>query len=954
MNALLIKMISIGLTLSQLFTQSPDQFKTSFNPETDQAQVEKLLQAGCQIVIKEFGAENIDFEAVFGMMISNMQAAKDQPTTDGSATPPIPAEEKTFTEKFLEQVDVKGLLTAYTTFCKNQTPEGGKLDLAEAIKFYNAAFQDFGSVDYRKLKGMKLKEASVILDRSGHRFSEIYSENNRRRWVSIQEIPVHVRQAFVSAEDKRFYQHQGVDMRGIVRAFANNLMNKGRPQGGSTITQQVVKNLLVGEDVTFERKMREMVASVKIEKEKVLSKDEILELYLNYVFLGRASWGVEMASRSYFGKSVKQLNVSEAAFLAGLTKGPNYYHPDRFPERVEDRRKYVLSRMKEDGFINEPTLTSANQITVKTIPFETPRTKGAFYYLDAINRDARQHAKIESLTSGSFTVYSTIHPELQKLTEAALRDGLADYEAKAGRARWKGPQGSIAKQVKDGNWLEPLQKARPKLYDVHWPLATVIKTKKGVKVGMPDGRILSLIGTPNIVRGLRNYDLVFVSLRETKKAVTATLRIPPNVQGAIVVMENKTGRVLSMAGGFSYAQSQYNRVTQAVRQPGSTLKPFVYLAALNLGFQPNTLIPDRPVHLPPIARGGRWWSPKNYDGGSRGVVTMRQAIERSLNLPTARIMTELAQTPSEGLDYIRGITAAVGIYQQPIRQYPFVLGAQPVRLLDMAVAYATIANDGLKPTPHFIDRIEQSGRKVWERPRFNLSTVPGLEDRTPFYQLRHILMGVPVRGTAEKLRDLQGYVAGKTGTSNNENDAWFIGFTNDLVIGVWVGYDRRDIRSSLGTRFTGARVALPVAETVIRGSFDILQSKTPLPDAPSEVRKKVTEVPGGGIPGNMDPNMPNEIIRLGADGQPSDTFRSILKQDEMHLAFSNPGGEEYDGPFQNLASYEDMAPPDYNQLENFARQDGYSPGDDDYTDAWQRQPRRVDPFFSQQPFFGYQ
>lgn len=970
MNALLVKMLAIGLTLSQLFTRPPEQFKTHFNPTADQAQVQQLLTDGCGEMTKEFGLEKINFETLLTMMVANVKTAKEQAAqqqagADGS-TP-----EKTFAAKIADQIDVDALLASYKMFCRKEGTDPS-IKLGDVIEFYNAAFAGVNLEEFRKLKGMRLKEASEILDRNGHRFSEIYSENNRRRWISIKEIPPYVQKAFVSAEDKRFYQHNGVDLRGIIRAFANNFMNKGRPQGGSTITQQVIKNLVAGDDVTFERKMREMVMAVRMEKEHVLSKDEILELYLNLVFLGRASWGVEMASQSYFGKSVRQLTVSEAAFLAGLTKGPNYYQPDRYPERVEERRQYVLARMKEDKYIDEQQYTRASAEKINLIKFETPRMQGGYYYLDAINRDAHKVVpKIDSLTSGAYTVYSTINPDMQKLAEEALRDGLADYEAASGRARWSGTEGNIADVIEryKSTWQDVLPKVRGVHYDVRWPLAVVLtpyggkvslKSGRSVRsdnviVGLSDGRTMALNGSYKILKTLKPYDIVFAVVNEKRRTPVADLKIPPHVQGATVVLENKTGRVLAMAGGFSYATSQFNRVTQAVRQPGSALKPFIYLAALNLGFQPNTLIPDIPVQLPPILHGGHWWTPKNYDGGSRGVVTLRTAVEKSLNLPTARMMTELGRTATEGLDYIRGVTQELGIYPHPIREYPFVLGAQPANLLNMAVAYATIANDGLRPTAHFIDRIEQDGRALYERPRFSLTPVNSV-DRVAFYQTRQILEGVVVRGTADRLQDLAGYVAGKTGTSNDENDAWFMGFTNDVVVGVWVGYDTKAIRASLGDRFTGARVALPIAEKVLRGSFDVFKSKEALPGPPQEIRNQIREIPIDVRTGRFNAGRFMETFRVNGDGSPRDTTHAVLKGAENYLQFTDPQGEEGQQPgqwpYQYLAQGEEPQLPDFYQMSNAYSRGSYQPGYDDMSDGWQRQPPRQDPFLMNPLMFG--
>ncbi|MGZ3721581.1 MAG: penicillin-binding protein 1A, partial [Bdellovibrionales bacterium] len=829
MNLLVIQILAVGLTISQLFTKPVDQFKTSFDPFADQGEVTRLLTEGCAFSTKELKTDKISLNDFFNMILDNFKnaQAREAAAKEAAKNTPVAADEpaKLSPDSFLDRIDIAQSYAAYRQFCGGEIVENSPIKLEEVIAYYNKTLADLP--DHTKLKNFKLPGSSLVLDRDGKRFTEIYSDNNRRKWISIDEMPAYLPKAFVSAEDKRFYEHHGIDIRGIIRAFSTSLASHKRPEGGSTITQQVVKNLLTGDDVKMERKIREMVLSARLET--ALTKKEILELYLNYVFMGRSSWGVAMAAESYFGKSVKQLTVSESAILAALTRGPGTYNADLHPEKLEDRRLYVLSRMKDDHPEDNMDMAKLAAEKIKTVAFESPRARAAFYFLDEIQRDAKSAAGIPSLTANSYVVRSTIQRDLQKSAEKALQDGLADYEIAAGRTPSFEIEGSLADEIAKlkNTWQEALPKRHGKLWDIQWPLATVIDTGntlfKGrdgrnyrtgvIRVGLADGRVATLVNAGQRVKGsLKIYDLIRVQVIEGK-SLTASVRVKPLVQGAIVVLEAKTGRVLAMSGGFSYAQSQLNRVTRTTRQVGSTLKPFIYLSALNLGFQPNTLIPNMPVNLEPIDRGGQWYSPHNYDRDSGGLVTIRQAVEQSLNLPTVRLMSEMGRTPMEGLDYIRGVTQELGIYQNPVRYYPFVLGAQPTRLLDMAVAYATIANIGMKPTPHFIDSIEQDGKLVYERPRFALKAIPSI-DRVSFFQIRHILEGTVARGTATKLKDLTGYVAGKTGTTNNGNDAWFVGFTNDLVVAAWVGYDNTNIRSSLGGKFTGGKVALPIAEKV--------------------------------------------------------------------------------------------------------------------------------------------
>lgn len=967
MNPLILKILAVGLTLSQIFTKPIDQFKGKFDLNADQAEAQSLLSDGCRFVMKEFSAddEDQDLDFIFDLMLQNATNAKNK-TQETSTPASATSSSISFAEKLTKQLDIKGLQSIYRTFCKGEKIDSNVLNMQELLTFYNNAMGDLP--DHTKLKGMKLPEASILLDKDDKKFTEIYSADNRRRWVAVKDLPPYVKYAFVSAEDQRYFKHNGIDIAGILRAFSSNLSSSdsSRPQGGSTITQQVVKNLLVGDDLTFERKMREMVLAVRLEK--TLSKDEILELYLNYVFLGRASWGIEMGSLSYFGKSAKNLSPAEAAFLAGMTRGPNFYHPERHPDRALKRRTYVINRMRDDKYLTDEQADAALSTPLKIVRYEPPRTIGGFYFIDEINRQAKKIANVPSLTSGFYTVYSTLNSRLQKATDRALQNGLWDYESQAGRASFYGPEGSLASDIEKYNtsWQELLPKARTKLFDVQWPLAVVVQPAKrtvydkttkrsyvtsgAVKVGLEDGRILTLSASSAALARLKLYDLIFVEVVGNDDNARANLRVPPTVQGSAIVIENKTGKVLAMSGGFSYGQSQLNRATQTARQTGSTLKPFIYLSALNLGYQPNTLIPNAPISLPPINRGGRWWSPKNYDRDTGGMVTIRQAIERSLNLPTVRMMAEMGskgKNPAEGLDYIQGITKEIGIYKQTERVYPFVLGAQPARLIDMAVAYATIANDGLKPMPQFIDKMVQNGRVIYERQRFNLQPLRSV-DRVAFYQLRRILEGTVVRGTAVRIKRWAGSVAGKTGTSNGENDAWFCGFTTDITTCVWVGYDSRRVRSSLGSGFTGGRVALPIAEKIFEASFEILNERRPLAIAPQDIRDQIYEAFLNNVRawGSVD------VFRVDKVSRPSQhTEYSPLNSPEV-AALPQPnfdyGIQNTNPEDEDLLDEEYYQPP---QVENVPASDYYIPGAENPNDLWRERNRQVEPIFAQPVFF---
>src|SRR3954469_11036416 len=735
MESLLVKIFATALALSQV-TTAPESVATRFDRVADQAAVAQLLRAGCTHMRKAFDIEDINLDELISTAMEDPQG--------------IAGESKVF-----RGLNFADLVTAYRQFCKNEKVAAPAVDLGDVIEFYNKALTDLP--DHNKLKGIKLPGASVVLDRKGERFAGVFEENQRRVWVVLSDIPEHVQKAFVAAEDKRFYEHKGIDERGLIRAFIGNLAQSGRPQGGSTITQQVVKNLLVGEDLTYERKMREMIIASRLER--TLSKAEILELYLNSTYLGRGTAGIEMAARSYFGKSANALTVGEGALLAGLTKGPNYFNPDRHPERAQERLTYVLGRMQEDGAISADEMKRVLAAGPKLVVYETPRRDTGFHFVDQLAREAKGVAGLDALTADSYTVRSTLNPELQRATEAALQEGLARFEMDGGRVQFQGPEANLADAIRrieseskppanKPAWLQALQSARLPLYDVHWPGAVVIEKAavrgggEVIKVGLADGRVLPLTGRGSVQRSLKLHDVVLIRVAEGKgkAAARAELRVRPAVQGAAVVIENKTGRILAMSGGFSYPLSQLNRATQSQRQPGSALKPLTYLAALQKGLQPNTLVRDEPITLPPIgsssvlAREGDYWTPKNYDGGGGGIVTLRSALERSKNLATVNLLDGgIDMTPQLSLDRICALAVEAQVYKECVHYYPFVLGAQPVRPIDLAAFYAAIATEGARPSPYAIESIERNGTSVYRHPSES-STQIGSADRASFYQ----------------------------------------------------------------------------------------------------------------------------------------------------------------------------------------------------------------------------
>ena len=751
MDIILVKIFATALALSQVTTQ-PDSIKTQFDPAQDQTEVVQLLRAGCTHMRKAFKIENIDLDGLISTAMNDPRA--------------VMGDIKAF-----RGIKFDDLYVAYRQFCKGEQVAKSPIDIGEVVAFYNKAALELP--DHNKLKGFRPPGMTSVLDGNGIGYAELYEPDSRRIWIPLSDVPTDVRAAFIGAEDKRFYDHKGIDERGVIRAFVDSLGSSHRLQGGSTITQQLTKNLLVGDNVTYERKIREIIVASRVER--ILTKDEILELYLNTIYLGRSSWGIEMAARSYFGKSVRDLSLAQGAMLAGLAKGPNAYDPEKHPQHASERLAYVLNRMQENGAINNEQMKAALANTLAAIPYDRSRRDTGYHFIENVAREAKAVAGIDNLTASSFAIHSTIRPDLQRATETALQDGLARYEQSMGRTTFLAAETNLADAVRrldaapnieKPTWKSALKNARLPLYDVHWTEAIVIDIGRGkgssgtMRVGLKDGTTLPL--TANTARQqLKLYDVIYVNVVEGsgKDNPRAEIRTRPAVQGAAVVIENTTGRILAMAGGFSFPLSQLNRVTQARRQPGSSLKPLTYLAALNNGLQPNTLVRDSPITLPPIAKSHSsrdYWTPKNYDGGGSGITTLRRGLENSKNMVTARLLNGgVAEKPAESLERVCALAKEAQLYSECVQFYPFVLGAQPVRPLDIAAFYAAIATEGARPTPYAIDSILQNGRVIYQHTQ--KPEQMKLADRPAFYQLKTILQGVVARGTARSMADLSLY-----------------------------------------------------------------------------------------------------------------------------------------------------------------------------------------------------
>ncbi|MEF2551369.1 penicillin-binding protein 1A [Aurantimonas sp. A2-1-M11] len=730
----------------------------------------------------------------------------------------------------------------------------------------------------------------------------------RRLFLPIQAVPDLVKNAFLSAEDKNFYQHPGVDIEGVARAVMV-LAKGGRMQGASTITQQVAKNFLLTNERTFDRKIKEAILSLRIEQ--AYSKDKILELYLNEIYLGLGAYGVAAAALAYFDKSVNELTIEEAAYLAALPKAPENYNPFRDTDRAIERRNWVIDQMTANDIISAEAASEAQDK-----PLEVhPRPTGTYlasseYFTEDVRREVIQRYGVDALYEGGLSVRTTLDPELQAEARKALQHGLIEYDQARG---WRGP---VTRVEIGSDWGQPLAKIEP-LADVpEWRLAVVLTADAGrVEIGVQPPldisgargaeRELATIATDDMKWALRldlpertgsvnsaaevlsRGDVVYVEKKEEGDGYR--LRQPPKIQGALVAMEPKTGRVVAMVGGFSFAQSEFNRASQAYRQPGSSFKPFVYAAALDNGYTPSSVVMDAPISLPD--GNGGVWEPSNYGGGSAGPSTLRLGIEKSRNLMTIRLAKDM------GMDLVAEYAERFGIYDNLGKYLPMALGAGETTVLRMVSAYSVIANGGRSLEPSLIDRVQDRyGKTIYKHDQricqgcdaatYDGQPEPELVDERDqvldpmtAYQITSMMEGVVQRGTATRVAELGVPIAGKTGTTNEEKDVWFVGFTPDLVTGVFLGYDNP---TPMGRGATGGGMAAPVfidfMEDALKGVPPV-EFKVPEGMDLIAVNRKT-----GMLSSGSGGDVIMEAFKPGTG--PSDTF-SIIGADEMAGGFGS-------------------------------------------------------------------
>src|ERR1700754_1751035 len=717
--------------------------------------------------------------------------------------------------------------------------------------------------DYSQLQDYEPPVMTRVHATDGSLLGEYAKE--RRLYLPIQAVPKLVINAFLAAEDKNFYEHGGIDYTGMARAavaYAQNYGSNRRPQGASTITQQVAKNFLLTNEVSFARKIKEALLAMRIER--AYSKDRILELYLNEIYLGLGAYGIAAASLVYFDKSVNELTIAEASYLAALPKAPAALHPVRNRERAIERRNYVVDRLLENGWIKQADADKARKDPLTV----TSRSNAAHifageYFAEEVRRDVFERYGEKKLYEGGLSVRTTLDPKLQVMARKTMAAGIVNYDEAQG---WRGAQTKIDIT---GDWGVKLADVKS-LSDISpWRMAVVLETSdQSARIGFQPGRelggavlknretgLITLEGvrwakaasgptrfkTPtNVTQVLSPGDVVYVDplLAKDGSKVEGQYRLRqiPEVSGAMGAMDPWTGRVLAMVGGFSFDQSQFNRATQAYRQPGSSFKPIVYSTAMDNGYTPSTVVVDAPIEIDQ-GQGAGVWRPENYSTGKyQGPTTLRNALRLSLNTVTVRLAQDI------GMPLIGEYAKRFGVYDELPNYLSYALGAGETTVMRMVTAYSMIANGGRRVKPTLIDRIQDRyGHTIFKHDARECrgcdapgvcknQPEPQLVDRREqvldtmtAYQITSLMEGVVQHGTATAVAAVGKPIAGKTGTTNDEKDAWFVGFSPDLVIGIYVGYDKP---RNLGRGATGGHLAAPIARDFMKLA---LADKPPIP-----------------------------------------------------------------------------------------------------------------------------
>ena len=678
-----------------------------------------------------------------------------------------------------------------------------------------------GLPDYKKLSNYQPPISSRVYSNDGKLIAEYALE--KRLFIPYESIPKKVINSFLSAEDKNFFNHPGVDAKGILRAIFKNLKNiseNKRLEGASTITQQVAKNFLLTNEVSLNRKIKEAILAFRIER--AYSKERILELYLNQIYLGQGTYGIAAASLEYFDKSVKNLNYSEAALLAALPKAPSKYDPFKFPEVAKFRRNLVIENLEDNKYITKEELKDLKNSEIKLKRRKIEILNEANSYTEEVRRSIKEKYGFKKLYSEGLSIRTPLDVNYQIQAILSLRNGIEAYDKRHG---WRGP---ITNKLKNKNWKNKVEKLKidPTL---NWKMSEILqindsgigfKTLDNIKGTITNDNLKWALRKKPVSDKFKIGDIILVK----KEKNYWDLKQYPKVNGGIVVLDPHTGDVKALVGGFNFKSSEFNRVTQAKRQPGSAFKPIVYAAALENGYSPNSIILDAPF-VESQGVGLKDWKPENYGKKFYGPSTLRKGIEYSRNLMTVRIAKTL------GLEKILRLSNKLEIYDDIPELLSVSLGAAETSLINLTSAYASFVNGGEKVKPNLISRIQdRRGKTIFnlqnkkcigcdkflnesnEYPAIEYKNERVFSEETA-YQMTSILEGAVKRGTAKKLKDLNVPLGGKTGTTNKNYDAWFIGFSSDLVIGVYVGFDNP---KSLGKYETGSKAALPIFKDFVK------------------------------------------------------------------------------------------------------------------------------------------
>lgn len=830
--------------------------------------------------------------------------------------------------------------------------------------------------DHTSLKKYSPYVASRVFLQDGTKLAEYSYE--KRYFVPIDKIPSGVINAFIAAEDKHFFQHMGLDFFGIIRSMIKNIENIGtgkRPQGASTITQQVARIFLIKtNEISYIRKIKEAILSHRIES--TLSKRQILELYLNQVYMGLGTYGVAAAAKTYFDKSLNELSIAECSYLAALAKGANNYHPVKHKAKAMKRRNWVILRQLEDGYISEAEARAAIQEDLVMAPADTTQQSiHAEYFAEEIRKHLIEKFPSDSLNKDGLIIRATLDPKFQKCAYDALHEGLEEVDRRFG---WRGSIGHINIHSARSDVVAVLRQAKKPKGGEDFTIAVATSCSARSISVLTENNELGRVAAEDVKwmgKKINPGDVLLVAkvqeasknseknkIAANAKEVISTFKVKqiPEVQGAIIVIEVDTGRILAMQGGYSFSESEFNRAIQAMRQCGSSFKPFVYLAALENGFSPNTVINASSVEVD-MGESGGIWKPKNYRDVEIDKITMRRALERSVNTATVRLAQEI------GLQKIAKISQQFGIFDKMPHMLSYALGAGETTLLRLTTAYAMLANGGKRITPTFVDHVlDRNGHVLFKNDhrvvdnsiRWDAELPPKLYDNRQqildarsVYQMTSILEGVISRGPSSLGQSLNLSIAGKTGTSNLSRDTWFIGYTPDIAVGVFVGFD--DQSRNLGKTANGSNTALPIFKSFMNKARKYI-IPTPF-RVPKGIKWRRVNLETGGIPGDTpneatimeafkeedEENSENTVIKT-AEGV-SET-ENIVQQDTIFEETNPENNAEFNGEEQETKGAQSTSS---ENLENEPKKENWADTDiEDESKNKEKEKKKEDVSFS--------